>query len=125
MHHHVLEPQDQNVEYIETTLNLSIRDMKGEDADILVEDLSEKDKEHMLNFVKETLRGVHEMHENILVKDIKMEDGEFKMMIGNTLKDEDFNITSELINEYFMSETIQKKIPKIKETQYKVMIDIE
>jgi len=99
--------------------------MKGEDADILVEDLSEKDKEHMLNFVKETLGGVHEMHENILVKDIKMEDGEFKMMIGNTLKDEDFNITSELINEYFMSETIQKKIPKIKETQYKVMIDIE
>ena len=120
----ILEPNDPNIEYRKTTMYVSILDMQGEDAEMAVEDLSQNDKDHLLNFVKESMRGVHKMHPSVLVKGVKMEDGEFYMMLGSTIDDE-FDVTSELIQGYMMSDTVQKKFPKINGNHHKFNVDLE
>jgi hypothetical protein len=127
MRHHmnILEPEDQNIEYERVSLYLSLRTMQGEDAEVTLEELSEQDRHRVKNFVMEQMRGVQNMHPNILVKDLEMGEDEFEMMLGNTIQDEDVDVSKNLISEYLMSETSQNKFPKIDNTRYKIAVELE
>ena len=125
MNMNILEPDDQNIEYEKVTLYLSLRNIQGEDAEVMLEDMSEQDRHKVKNFVMEQMKGVQNMHSNILVKDLEMGDDEFEMMLGNTIQDEDNDISKDLISEYMMSETSQKKFPKIDNTRYRIAVELE
>ena len=121
----VLEPNDPNMDFRRTTMYIHIRNMNGDDAEMMLEDLSRADRTQVSNFVKHQLKALHNMHPNIIVKDVRMGDDEFEMSVGNTIKDEDFEVTEGLVTEFFSSETVQKEFPKIDGKQYKVMVELE
>ena len=92
----ILEPNDTNMDFRRTTMYIHIRNMNGDDAEMMLEDLSRADRTQVSNFVKHQLKALHNMHPNIIVKDVRMGDDEFEMSVGNTIKDEDFEVTEGL-----------------------------
>lgn len=125
MNQMILEPNDPNMKFVKALFYVNIREQNGDDAEIMLSDLNDMEKNSVANYVIEELDGMSKIHPNIIIKNIRMSEDEYHMEIGNTIVDEDFEVTAELISEYFNTASAQRKFPKIKGKKYNVIIEVE